>query len=129
MTKTLKASGIAVLAVLVIGLILSIYNLAPSFSSAPDGIPATVATTSAPTVGTTAVRVFATSTCAARIITTYASPVMLTFTDLNGDVPSAILGHLQPASTTVSYDSGQYGCNAVRAFSFVADDIWVSESR
>jgi hypothetical protein len=44
-------------------------------------------------------------------------------------VPTALIGHLQAASTTVSYDSGIYGCNAVRIYSFASSIITVSESR
>lgn len=98
-------------------------------ASAPSGLPSTIATSSNPTVTTTPSLVFATSSCAARIITTVASPIMITFSDNQGKVPSGIFGHLQPASTTVVYDSGQYGCGAVRIYSFVSSAITVSESR
>ena len=123
---TKKIIGVVVV---LVGLALVFTGAVPGLGSAPSGLPATVATTSAPTVGNTALRIFATSSCSARIITTYASSIMLTFTDKDGDVPSAILGHLQPASTTVAYDSGLYGCNTVRAYGFVSTAIWVSESR
>lgn len=98
-------------------------------ASAPVGLPTTVATTSNPTIGTTASLLFATSTCDARIITTVASPIMLTFSDVQGKVPTGVFGHLQAASTTVVYDSGQYGCNAVRAYGFVSSAITVTETR
>ena len=97
--------------------------------SASSGLPSSIATSSNPTVGTTAVLLFATSTCASRVITTVASPVMLTFSDNQGKVPTGVYGHLQGASTTVAYDSGLYGCDAVRAFGFVSSAISVSESR
>lgn len=102
-----------------------------SLAGAPSGLPATVATSSNPTVGTTASLLFATSSnCAARIITTYANPVMLTFSDIVGQVPSAIAGHLQTASTTVVYDAGLWGCNAVRVYGYAANTaITVTESR
>ena len=99
------------------------------FGSASSGLPSSIATSSNPTVGTTAVLLFATSTCASRVITTVASPVMLTFSDNQGKVPTAVYGHLQGASTTVVYDSGLYGCDAVRAYGFVSSAISVSESR
>ncbi len=91
--------------------------------------PATVATTSNPTVGTTASILFATSTCAARTISTTASPIMLTFSDAQGKVPTATFGVLQAASTTVAYDGSQYGCATVRAYSFVSSAITIQESR
>ena len=96
-------------------------------ASAPTGLPATIATTSPATVGTTAISVFATSSCSARIITTYASPVMLTFSDYSGQTPTGTFGHLQAASTTVVYDSGQYGCGLVKVYSFTTQTITVSE--
>lgn len=101
----------------------------PKAGAASGFLPATIATTSPAVLTTTPSLVFATSSCVARIITTVASPIMLTFSDVQGVVPSAILGHLQPASTTVAYDSGLYGCGAVRAYSFTTATVTVSESR
>lgn len=99
-------------------------------ASAPPGIAASIATSSNPTIAAvTSTLLFSTSTCATRVITTYASPVMLTFSDNQGLTPSGIFGHLQPASTTVAYDATQYGCGAVKVFSFVAQLLTVSESR
>jgi hypothetical protein len=101
-------------------------------ASAPSGLPATVATSSAALVNTTASMLFATSTagqCSARIVTTYASPIMLTFSDYIGQSPTGQFGHLQGASTTVAYDSGLYGCGLVKAYSFVSQTITISESR
>jgi len=92
-------------------------------------LPATVATSSVNTVGTTPVLMFATSTCATRIISTSASPIMLTFTDRVGLVPTGIIGFLQAASTTVAYPSNQFGCNAVKAYSYVSGTVNVAESR
>lgn len=98
-------------------------------ASAPSGIPATVATTSPALVNTSASTVFATSTCASRTISTVASPIMITFSDVQGSVPTGTFGHLQAASTTVAYDSGLYGCGALKVYSFVSSTITVMESR
>ncbi len=101
-------------------------------ASAPSGIPADTlnATSSNPTVTTTASLVFATTTsCSARVVTTYASPVMLTFSDNQGETPTGTYGHLQAASTTIAYDSGLYGCGAVKIYSFVSQAISVTETR
>lgn len=98
-------------------------------ASAPSGLIATMASTSNPVVTTTPSLVIATSTCTARVISTTASPIMITFTDNQGKVPSATFGFLQPASTTVVYDGGQYGCGAVRIYSFVSGAITVADSR
>lgn len=76
---------------------------------------------------TTATTLIATTTCVARIITTKSSAILLTFSDYNNASPSSLYGHLQPASTTVAYDSGQYGCGKVKAYSMTADNITISE--
>jgi len=98
-------------------------------ASAPSGLPASVATSSQAAVSTTAISLFATSTCSARIVTTYASPVMLTFSDYAGQTPTGTFGHLQAASTTQVYDSGQYGCGLVKGYSFTSQTITVTEAR
>ena len=54
----------------------------------------------------------ATSSCAMRVITTKASPILLTFSD---EEPTPTKGILQAASTTVNYTAEQYGCGAVKA--------------
>ena len=110
----------------VVALILVImYMLGASYSrtlaGAPTGLPASVATTSLMVVGPlSANTLIATSSCAARIITTYANPIMLTMTDRIGQTPTGSFGILQLASTTVVYDSGQYGCGLVKAYGFTA---------
>lgn len=98
-------------------------------ASAPAGIAATVATTSNPTIGTIAATLFATSSCSSRIITTYASPITLTFSDYIGQTPTGTFGHLQAASTTVVYDATVYGCGLYKAFGFSSTAITVSETR
>ena len=119
--------GFAVLAVLAVAYVFSIQSIV--FAGAPSGLQATVATTSANAVGTTATMLFATSTCSARIVTTAASPVMLTFSDYANQTPTGSFGHLQAASTTVSYDGGVYGCGKVKAYAFVASTITLTETR
>lgn len=120
-------------AILTAVILLASYLIGASVSKvnamAPSGLPASIATTSPAAVSTTASTIFATSTCAARIISTTASPVMLTFSENQSVVPTALFGVLQAASTTVAYDSGQYGCGAVQVYAFVAGNITVSESR
>jgi len=108
-------------------------NTRIAFASASSGLLATVATSSQATVTPNSANmnnhVFATSTCVARIVSSVASPLMLTFSDATGFGPTALLGVVQAASTTVVYDSGQYGCNAVRIYSFATSTITVMESR
>ena len=130
MKNIIKKLAVVVGSVLLVTLILTgVFSDRQVLGSAPAGLPATVATSSIAAVTTNATTVFATSSCAARIITTSASPIMITFSDNHGSVPTGSFGHLQSASTTVAYDSGQYGCGAVKVFSFVAGTISVSESR
>lgn len=95
----------------------------PFFAKAEDAttLPATIATSSLIAVGPQEVTtIIATTSCTARIITTYANPVMLTFSDVLGQSPSGTFGHLQPASTTVVYDAGEYGCGKVKAYGYTA---------
>jgi hypothetical protein len=125
--KQVLGFGLVCSLVAVFVAILFSQNLAKA--SAPIGLQAYVATSSAPTVGTSPSLVFATSTCSARVITTYASPIMISLSDVQGFTPSATQGHLQAASTTVVYDSGLYGCGAVRIYSFVSGAITVTETR
>ena len=61
--------------------------------------------------------------CSARVITTVASPVMLAF---GIGTPTALVGHLQAASTTVSYDNAIYGCGAITAYAFASSTITVT---
>ncbi len=107
------------------------YSNYTAHASAPSGLTAVIATTSQITVGATisGAPILATSTCTARIVSTGPRAVSLTMSDKTGQVPSGIFGYYQAASTTVAYDSGLYGCGALRAFGAGADSvITVSES-
>ena len=100
--------------------------------SAVPGTPAAMATSSNVVMPVnTAVTLAATSTCAARIVTTSGvGSVMLLFSDKVGNTLTGSYGTaFQAASTTVVYDSGQYGCDLVRGFSYLAQTISISESR
>lgn len=124
----------SLLYVIVVALVLAIAYLMGTqvkqvYAGAPSGLPASVATTTNVTVTTTAGPIFATSTCAARVVTTSAQPIMMTFSDYSGQTPTGSFGHLQAASTTVVYDSGQYGCGLYKIYSFGTQLITVSETR
>ena len=101
------------------------------------GVPASIATTTNLSVGPAATLAIASTTnssgspatCASRIISTGSSAVMLTFTDKQGQSPTGLFGYWQAASTTVAYDSGLYGCDAVKVYSYTAQNITVSEAR
>lgn len=101
-----------------------------TFGSAPSGLPATLATSTMLTLASrTATTVLATSTCAARIVSTTDKQIMLTFSDYNNAAPSGTFGHMQLASTTVVYDSGVYGCGLVKVWGDAATNITVTETR
>ncbi len=115
---------------LVVGIVLGALWFKDSvvFASAPSGLPATVATSSNPIVTSTGNLIFATSTCTARIISTATSSIMIKFNGVGG-APTSSFGHWQGASTTVAYDSGQYGCEALSIYSFSSQLITVTETR
>lgn len=129
--NTLKISAIslAITATILAIVYMFVSNIQPAVASAPSGLPATVASTSAPTLtGGTAVGLFATSTgCSSRAITTKAGYLMLTFTNKNGQTPTGDLGHYQAASTTEIYDSGLWGCGFVKALSNVTQVVTISD--
>lgn len=85
-----------------------------SFGQAPSGIQAAFATSTAATAATTEAQLFATSTnCSARVVSTTNAGILLTFSERNSVRPTAAgVGHWQPASTTVNYDAGVFGCDA-----------------
>lgn len=95
-----------------------------------DGIVNTVATSSELTVGTTAITVLATSTCASRSISTTGKAIMVTFSDYANHTPTASFGYLQGASTSVMYDANSYGCGRWKVYGFDAgSSITVTEYR
>jgi len=109
-----------------------------SLGSAPSGLPATVATSSTITVGphkpntaSSTVSVFVKSGCSSRVISTRETAIELRFsntmfssTTVN---PAANAGIHQLASTTVVYDSGQYGCGFVSVFGYATTSISIAE--
>lgn len=115
-----KIAAVMVLAILVMVTFFS-KNDKP-FGGATSGLQSGFASTSSSIVGTGYVTIAATSTgCSARIISTTATPVMLTFSQSPGTLaPSGSYGHYQAGSTTVVYDGGLYGCDAISAFGYVA---------
>ena len=98
-------------------------------AGAMPGLTTNVASTSAYSFGTTAVSLMATSSCVTRIISTQASPIMLTFSDWSGQTPTALIGHIQAASTTIVYDADKYGCGLFKAYGFTTATTTVSETR
>lgn len=95
------------------------------------GVTVNVASSSSQVIPARAARVlFATSTpCTTRIITSRATPLMLTFSNYNNASPTGTFGHYQAASTTVAYEAGVYGCGLVKVYADVADTITATESQ
>ena len=103
-------------------------NLQGVQGAAPGGLQANVASTSAIAVNGTANNIFATTTCASRVVTTRGNQIYFTVGNEAGQDPVVGgLGHLQLASTTEVYDSGTYGCGMWKAISQVATTITVTE--
>lgn len=116
---------LSIIATLFVGVTLAV-KFQPQPTLGEANILARVASSTNPAVTSTPVIVFATSTCVARVVTTYASPVMMGLRDV---VPSATFGLLQPASTTVVYPAETFGCSSVRIYSFTNQSITVTETR
>lgn len=107
---------------------------------AANGLPATIATSTVLTVGTTAITVWSTDasngSCSSRVITTTGKPIMISFGNRPNypagnratSTASATQGHYQAASTTVAYDASIYGCGTVGIYGFdAASTITVSQ--
>lgn len=129
MTRTYSIAALVSSIVLTSFVVFALFAFAPrSNASSAPGLGATVSSSTIKAVSSTASIVSATSTytCAARVISTQGSAVMLTFTQAFGETPTGSYGSWQPASTTVAYDSGLYGCNAISAYSYTAQNIMVT---
>jgi len=110
------------------------WNKTETQGSAPSGLPATVIVRDYIAVGPQQNMILfdPEKYCASRVITTYASPIMLNFSTSTSAATSTELlsgakGHLQLASTTIAYDSGLYGCDYITAYAFSSTTITVSE--
>ena len=122
----------SILIVVIVGFIalVSIGSYRINVGSAPAGLQSTVSTSTMLSLASrTATSLIATSTCSSRIISTTDKQIMLTFSDYNNAAPTATFGVMQAASTTVAYDSGQYGCGLVKGWGDAATNITVTETR
>lgn len=130
MTNTLQRITPYLFTLALAGILVFAYSDRTAHATDATTNPANVATSSNPTVTTTAGTVFATSTaCTSRVISTSAQPIMITFSDNQGKIPTGSFGHLQAASTTVAYDAGLYGCGRLQVYSFATQLITVTELR
>lgn len=69
------------------------------------------------------------ATCHSRVVTTTGSNIMISFDDVSGfgsTSLSSVVGHIQNASTTVSYDSGEFGCGLMTAYGVSSSTITIS---
>jgi hypothetical protein len=125
MTTTLKLlmAVFLVLGIVAVSLVITLNfsNPKEAHGSAPGGFQTELATTSSRRVNIAERFMFASSTCLARIVTTGEDNIVIGFghhasgtlrheVDRGGLNGTFQIGHLQPASTTVSYDAGTYGC-------------------
>ena len=112
------------LAVVVMLAFVGLFFAQTTYGSAPSGLEASVATTSAFVVGPTDQMLLATSTnCAARIVATRNSEVQLKFSEFAGGLLNGMGGVTQAASTTVAYDGGIYGCGSLHVYSFSSSTV------
>ena len=75
----------------------------------------------------TPTQITATSTCVARTITTVGGDITISFYD-GAPTLGQYNGHWQGATTTVTYDSDQFGCGLLRVFAVASTTITVTES-
>ena len=129
--------GIVVLALLLAVGYLYLGEKEAGLGSAPPGLPSLNSTSSVMTITTSALTIFSDSPfCSSRVISTQDQPIMLAFGEA-GDFTvasttiSGSVGLLQPASTTVAYDAGIYGCGRVSAIAGdnVSSEVTVVEYR
>lgn len=96
-------------------------------SAYPGGETVIATTTNLSMAAVTPLLMIATSSgCTARTIGTGSSAIQLSFGSTTP--PTGLVGFPQAASTTVTYDSGQFGCGAVYGFSFIAQTVKVQDA-
>ena|SRR3990167_3975518 len=125
----LEKVGLVLLGVALMGLLTWwAFSILPVFGSAPSGLPASNASSSpiAVAAGTVTTPVATSTTCAARVVATASTTIMV---QVGGDGPTASAGYFQAASTTVIYDGGIYGCGALKVFPFSTGAITVMETQ
>lgn len=106
-----------ILSVLIILVMWYAYNSIPkAVGSAPAGYVAKIGSSSLARIASqTSTQLYATSTCASRIIGQASSSLRAVFQD-NAVFPSGTFGHIHSGSTSVAYDSGIYGCGLWRIY-------------
>ena len=100
---------------------LGISGGAYSLGSAPSGLMSSYGSSSTLSIGNNVGILFPqTFNCASRVITTQSAPILIQFTSsaLASTSLNAVQGTVQLASTTVTYDSGLYGCGVWTTMGF-----------
>ena len=122
-----KLEKILILAVIVL-VVFGVFNQTQQVKGAAfPGSYAYISTSSTRTVGpaSNGTLIFtANDSCHSRVISVY-KEVTLSFASTTF-MPTATIGHIQSASTTVAYDSGIYGCGEVWAYSFSSTTVSLS---
>lgn len=121
----IKEIGISTLIVVVILWLVGVFTTIKLPLGAQGGTDAAFASSSNATIGVSAVGIVGTTTCSARIVTTQAVGVSLSFFDQPLDATH--LGEFQAASTTVSYPSNIWGCGEMRARSAATTIIQIKD--
>ena len=129
--------SIGLILAIIAGTVLSHVQLASgeSFTGTISQIDSATTATVGPdgTDGGNAVAIYTVnSDCDARVITTTGTPIALVFglfTDSNttSSTLSHQTGHAQAASTTVVYDSGQFGCGTWYGYAGASTTVIISE--
>lgn len=142
MTNIKKFSAVAFAGIVLLAYLM-FTGFKPAYGSAPSGLQANHASTTAILVGPSKVFDPATTTlsvwpilfpaqinCASRVVTTKGdSAIMLSFGALSSSTLSGSAGHWQGASTTVAYDGGIYGCGLLSALGYSSTTVTTSEFR
>ena len=101
-----------------------------TFGSAPNGLMASYATSSVLSLPSqSVVTITGTTSCAARVVTTFGVPVTVTLSEQAGQSPSANQGEVVAASSTTVFDSALYGCGKMKVWAFAATSIQFVETR
>ena len=73
-------------------------------------------------------QILATTTCVARTITTTGGDITISFYD-GAPTLGQYNGQLQTASTSVTYDSDQFGCGKLKMFAIASSSVTVTETQ
>ena len=116
-------------AILVVVLALFLREANTATGASPGHLPANIASTTTFSLGTTAVRLSATSSCAARLVTSKASAIHLTFSEGDPQRPTAELGYFQATGTSAVYPAENFGCGTMYGLVEVnVSDVTITEA-